>query len=608
MRRNIFKRFDLFGRKLTLEDEDSQVYSTILGAIISTISIIIIIILGFLFGKEIYLRKSPRVIISDEIINTQEVDLSNFPIFLSFYDFYGNPFNDITQYFDFYTSLTSINEEMEISYLNYVGIEECNESFFNLHQDIVRSKIETAKQYNSTLFCLNASDDFKLRNTIKGNNRDFFRFTIQDCDVAVRNSAINILNPEAFLPCNSNKETTNSIYLKIDYLDSLVDSNDYASPVKYYEKSILERLTRGLFKTYYLVLSNQVFIADYGWILESNNEHIHLKVEVSSEILMPILKERYIISLDTSTFRKKSVRSYLKCQELFAKIGGLFNAVLIFNKIFLDFYVNFKFQTFYGKIIIDSAQPKNEAENAKILNLNKQNDKSFFRITHSNSLCENNEIRQEGGREVREREREENKSPSPENHDNSNGNEKGNDFKAKISLHNSRSSNHNFKEFTLAELHTTSQKATKTNFIEFHNKIKKKGKNRIKKNENGRENNRKQKENEKSDVSYNNFLSSSQKNSLLVNRLNEKLKLMKILTKEEDGEGKFKNNKIEFDWKQESQKLETINFFYFLLFSLKLNFIVPKKFEKTFKLLNSQTLKLNYSLKEYLKGNSELRN
>lgn len=78
--RNIFDSLDIFGIELQFRKKDKINYTTITGCILSLIIYISLIILSFIFGKEIYERKLPRVSSGFEIVdgNSSDVPLKDF--------------------------------------------------------------------------------------------------------------------------------------------------------------------------------------------------------------------------------------------------------------------------------------------------------------------------------------------------------------------------------------------------------------------------------------------------------------------------------------------------------------------------------------------------
>lgn len=80
---SFLKQIDLFGQDLKFVENDSQTYKTSMGAIFTYLLIISIIVISFLFGKELYEKKTPYLMQSEEIVPPDEasVDLREFPLF-----------------------------------------------------------------------------------------------------------------------------------------------------------------------------------------------------------------------------------------------------------------------------------------------------------------------------------------------------------------------------------------------------------------------------------------------------------------------------------------------------------------------------------------------
>lgn len=81
---NLSKKVDMFGKPFIFEEKDNQKFTTLVGTILTFFIIITCCVIGFLFGKEIYERKSPSVLSSEEIIEVSRVNMTDFPIFFTF--------------------------------------------------------------------------------------------------------------------------------------------------------------------------------------------------------------------------------------------------------------------------------------------------------------------------------------------------------------------------------------------------------------------------------------------------------------------------------------------------------------------------------------------
>jgi len=78
------KRLDIFGLDLTFEEHSVQSFKTYVGAIMSIITFISIIVIGILFGKEVYERKNPLVASTQEVLERGEVDFKDMEFFFFF--------------------------------------------------------------------------------------------------------------------------------------------------------------------------------------------------------------------------------------------------------------------------------------------------------------------------------------------------------------------------------------------------------------------------------------------------------------------------------------------------------------------------------------------
>jgi hypothetical protein len=138
------------------------------------------------------------------------------------------------------------------------------------------------------------------------------------------------------------------MYVAVSYYNSFFNPKSYDDPVYYYQDIYTKQVATGLVYDTYIRLSKDEFISDNGWILESNQKSNAIKVESMKEDTYPPYFERLIRIIFEVSKKKESVsRSYMKVQELFAKVGGLFNACnIIFNLILYD-YILFKFRVNY---------------------------------------------------------------------------------------------------------------------------------------------------------------------------------------------------------------------------------------------------------------------
>lgn len=142
------RKIDLFGKLYIFEEKDHQKFTTVLGTLLTFIIIITCIVIGFLFGQEVYQRKNPTVLNSTEKIDFSRINLSEFPIFFAIVN--GPSVNQPTAPDYIKMEMTQIefdkNFSPTVSY--YSGYKQCSVSDYSeLYQPYVQNI-----QFNWTFF------------------------------------------------------------------------------------------------------------------------------------------------------------------------------------------------------------------------------------------------------------------------------------------------------------------------------------------------------------------------------------------------------------------------------------------------------------------------
>lgn len=397
-----FKRIDIFGRNLMFEERNTQTFQTAIGATLSFILFISVMIIGLLFGKEIYERKTPYILKSEEIGTKEEthVDLKSFPLIFSIFDHDGNKITEnINSLFNIKVTYFTISSKMELVEYPYYGFSQCNAEEFTSYQievgNIISNQRKNAGWQN---FCLNYNkssynsnnnnddtekngnlkdtEDFLLYNPYSYPDSASIKITIDECNEGLRfdENYINYIDYENAPKCNSQiydtsdlkssttstgSSTTTSILdsfiFRIDAINSFLDYKNYSSPKISYIYSNQINLGKGLVRNVFLNLGKEILISDNAWLLENlNQESIIFIKDLREQPLLPTYKnEILLMQISVSNQLKKTSRIYLKIQELFAKIGGLFNGLYIIFQVLIYDYVRFKFKTNYSKYCIE---------------------------------------------------------------------------------------------------------------------------------------------------------------------------------------------------------------------------------------------------------------
>ena len=330
------KKIDIFAKPISFVLDGEEKFRTWWGFFFSLLTLIATITLAFLFGSEVYERKTPITTQSTTFIEKSSVDFQEFPLFIMFSDGLGNKYDNLPEYLDVRVqnwhfqnnAFTHIFEEDEETGAKHI-VERCEMKHFQS----VREKLGDEAIYDVLntipIFCIVFTDfdgNNLAVNPYKAANSTFVHFTFSFC------------NPNLEI-CPDNMDIVEAeSYIQFFYIESYVDSNDYHNPIKYYINSVNQQMSQGFLKRNFIRFANNEYTADNGWMLEEKIVHnfINLdsiKLEINGQAIDDMQKgEIYWITIESPQLKTSYFRNYLKIQELFAKIGGLINAIMIIVK------------------------------------------------------------------------------------------------------------------------------------------------------------------------------------------------------------------------------------------------------------------------------------
>lgn len=369
--KNLFYSVDIFGIELQFRKKEGVNFTTIPGAILSILIYFSLIILSFIFGKEIYERKLPKVNSGFEIApgNSTDVLLSEFKFGFTLRNSlttklikYGEYYSIDIRYWDFFKNVSNINYTQEVT------IKPCEINNFN--EELIKDV-----PFLDEFLCFDFKDKF-LRNEKSGPNSFFVTLEVKLCDSNIKKCPkdIDIVTTQMF----SNTIFEDS-FINPKNKDSILMTNLLKNPQNLNTETIKH--------TYYKIVKNKLII-DYGWILEDEKSINHLNTYLSAESMVKSnknIKTIQIIYFETATKISVTNIRYMKAQDLLANIGGLFNGLVIIGTIIIKHYINF---LFYINSFDIMTKTNNECSD-KYDRL-----KSFFKLSNFNT-DENSELRKE---------------------------------------------------------------------------------------------------------------------------------------------------------------------------------------------------------------------
>lgn len=335
--KELYKKLDILSQKFNFEKDDSNIYRTVNGATLSIITFIAIFVIAILFGKEVFLRENPTITDSHEFIDDVKLNLTEFPFMISAFEDSGN-YIDFFNYFDYSIDSLYIDKFGKVSRKTDLVLRECSEINYNYNGNKFNELIsELAKNPRYCIFS-NNTNHF-IWNGFGKQNSSMIRMKLYFCNKET--------NPE----CLYNDSLLDKRpHMFIQYIDYIISSGNYKNPIIPYVVGKLYALSIGTTKLHNYIFSKNLYISDNGWLIENKKRYNYISFQnLKNDIeiyLQDISKPIAILQIESLKTQKTSVRSYLKIQELFARIGGIANALLIIANILCYNYLRFKYLVF----------------------------------------------------------------------------------------------------------------------------------------------------------------------------------------------------------------------------------------------------------------------
>lgn len=379
----LYKKLDIFGRELKFEEDNNQTFKTNIGATLTIMMLIVVTVIGFLFGKEIYQRKTPLVLLSNEILENSVVSMSDFPIILFFSHENGTNFPNIDSNLDVAVSYFVTDKNRDISFKTKLGVIPCDKDKFTKHKEYVEEAVNHSNSSPLKAYCINHDKDFIIKNQFTQTDSASILVQIYAC---VNRPSKTTCSPNAILD-------TKYMYVNLHYMNSFIDPKNYTSPITYFQDSLLTQVGNGIITQNIFRMSYDRIDSDIGWVLEDVRSLDVVSVQsINFSAYTPKNVELVTYIFEVARKRTRTTRSYMKVQELFAKVGGLFNACCIIFNVLLYDYVLFKFRVNYFKYVTNNefeSSSNNKSTKLNMINYNNTNvDNTSKKLIFQN--CDNN--------------------------------------------------------------------------------------------------------------------------------------------------------------------------------------------------------------------------
>lgn len=335
---SFLKHFDILGKNLGFEENGFTSFKTSQGTIISLLGFTVSIIISSMFGSEVWERKQPNVSIAEEALLSSEIKFKDFPYLIGVYTNVGASIPDYMSIINIDLIRVSINEK-EVKLETAKNFTECRPELFTTHTDLVR---QTITGFNNKFLCVDSlNDDPYFSNSFGYLNSVSYMIEISKCNKLTQK-------------CHPDLDViVKDFYITAIMFNSYSDPSNYENPVTFLPETIAQQCTDSLSKRNYVRITRDLFESDNGWLLAAKEpidyislESIKIDLNQATKSLYGDSIVLYNITFEAPKKRIKTLRNYMKVQDLFAKIGGLMNVIFIIFRVLCSHFIDFKYKCY----------------------------------------------------------------------------------------------------------------------------------------------------------------------------------------------------------------------------------------------------------------------
>ena len=341
---NIFESINLYGLSFPLRYKKEKTYLTIIGLVLSLITIIFVIGISIIYGRDLIFRTGYSLVTNYIPLNEKKtIDFSKRPFMLGFAS------NGKITNFDFTYINITFDRNVHNAYLDKNGIyqleristsielEYCNISKHYIGENDFMKKFDYNK-YLCTKSNQNLGFGGRFGDNIHG--YDLLEVHLNKCTNTTENN--NSCKSEEII----NKFLDNS-YLELVYLSESVDHSNISYPLIHSLRNELYIVAKEHVKRYYQYFQIASYSSDNGLIwnkvnkfelVETKNTHTDfVKDEEQDFYSSSTLLEISLTSTDQKTIYE---RKYPKLQEVLGSIGGFTDIIFIFFQFISNYFSN----------------------------------------------------------------------------------------------------------------------------------------------------------------------------------------------------------------------------------------------------------------------------
>lgn len=374
-----FMKADFFSDTITFNHNESKRINSYTGVCLTLTVIVTSIVLCLIFGRDIYQRIHPSVSQSDYFNEESHVEGKQLFFIFKFRFFGGVDFPNSLDYIDFRRRYLRFEDTVKTQvYEVDLDYYKCNQTFFDIlnsqvleHSSDNSINLIKGESYFENYFCVNIPE-LDVYNPYSSDNSILNRFSFKYCDIN---------DPKRNCPSDVN-EVLDKVFIDFKFLDNYVDSASFSDPIKYYINSFILQVSNSIAKRVFLKFTNNEFISDNGWLFETERSYTFASYAGKENEVNPIDTDRDFLSiiLESPQIKTEYHRTYLKLQDIFAKIGGFVNGLIIVIRILSIDYFEFNY------LITISQLLKKEKEDVESIKNNYLHNNKYNESRYDNSI------------------------------------------------------------------------------------------------------------------------------------------------------------------------------------------------------------------------------
>lgn len=352
---NFLNKYDMFGKVYSFEEKQNKSYNTIIGTIFTILLYITILIIGIIYGQELIIRENPIMITSKEIVSSSETKVytEDYPIMINIYDRRGIAIEDIEKIIKIEVSHFNFTSSNPLS-VSKQEIKPCDPNDYSIENRkyiIEASKFYLFRNGTSSLYCVKPKKDLYFHGKYTSTNSSFLHMIFKLCNSTIEKCVDNI-----------NDYINFSFYVQFSFINSYIEPKSYNNPIHKYLDSITTNIGDSVSKRKFVSFLKNKIINDNGFLFESIDYITYITLgSTLNEVTPTKTNEMFMLTFDSPNIIEKSTRSYMKIQELIAKLGGLFNGFKLIVLLIINQYVKFSYLVkIYDKV--NELKLKNEKD------------------------------------------------------------------------------------------------------------------------------------------------------------------------------------------------------------------------------------------------------